>query len=335
MVDNVKSAYLAIATACAFGLTADIGHAYSNDSGNKETSPHSLTSDSAHQPTTEKPLAFHEVNQQLLTNYSAAKSELRKKLGAIVICMDNSLTLIRDGKRESIPFIKPHYTGLKEVAHITLGTFVLLVNHTDEELSESSIAKLKEYRTAIEKASDAVATDEAIEPQEQERQRALIKQTVSFLTRAIESKRVSADELKKYARSTSEPDLKNAYTAVASQMVSMDKTMAKWRKEMTPQEWNNMYVFIATLHMPRQELIAYQYFARLLNQSQEGDRVIVGESPGTMTEEQGIDLVLTHILDKQVAIQFFNDPWRMHRDLLSEAGKKWLSENKLEAEKTP
>jgi hypothetical protein len=93
-----------------------------------------------------------------------------------------------------------------------------------------------------------------------------------------------------------------------------------------------MYVFIATAHMPRQELIAYQYFAKLLNQSQEGDRVIVGENPETETEQQGIDLLLTHILDRQIAIQFFNDPWRMHRDLLSDAGKKWLSEHKLEAD---
>lgn len=334
MLDIRKTAYLLATTTCAFVLNADMGYTYSNDSGNKESSPHSLTSDST-QVATEKPLAFHEVNQQLLVNYSAAKAELRKKLGALVICMDNSLTLIRDGKRESIPFIKPHYTGLKEVAHITLGTFVLLVNHTNEELSETTITKLKQYKTAIEKASAAVATDEALEPAEQERQRTLINQTVSFLNQAIESKHVSAEELQKYARSTSDPDLENAYAAVASQMASMDKTMARWRKEMTPHEWNNMYVFIATLHMPRQELIAYQYFAKLLHQSQEGDRVIVGESPGSMTEEQGIDLILTHILDRQVAIQFFDDPWRMHRDLLSEAGKKWLSENKLEAEKSP
>lgn len=280
----------------------------------------------------EKPLAFSEVNQQLLRNYSAAKDELHEKLGAIVLCMDSSLTLIRGKKRETIPFIKSHYTGLKEVAHITLGTFVLLVNHTNENLNEKTIAKLQEYKSAIEKAAPEIKVNEGLEPGDYEQQQALIKQTVAFLGKTIKDKRVSSNDLESYVRSTAKPDLENAYEAVASQLSSMDAAMTKFRKEMTPEEWKSMYVFIATAHMPRQELLAYQYFAKLLNQSQEGDRIIVGENPGTTTEEQGIDLVLTHILDKQIAIQFFNDPWRMHRDLLSDAAKKWLTEHKLQAD---
>lgn len=312
----MKSTYLVLALTSVFSLTSISNSVLSASTDSKA----------------EKPLAFNEVNQQLLRNYSAAKEELHEKLGAIVLCMSNSLTLIRGKKRETITFIKPHYTGLKEVAHITLGTFVLLVNHTDEDLSEKTISKLQEYKSAIETALPAVPTNEGLEPGDETRQNALIEQTVAFLSKVIKDKKVSAAELRTYVHSTSEPDLENASIAVASQMHSMDKIMAKWRKEMTKEEWNNMYVFIATAHMPRQELIAYQYFAKLLNQSQEGDRVVVGENPETETEQQGIDLLLTHILDRQIAIQFFNDPWRMHRDLLSDAGKKWLSEHKLEAD---
>ncbi len=286
----------------------------------------------ASEPQPDKPLAFNEVNSQLRRNYATAKAEIRHNLKAIVICMDNSLTLVRGDKRESIPFIKPHYTGLKEVAHITLGTFVLLVNHTDEQLSDSTIAKLREYKSEIEKSSPLVPTEEALEPADQARQKALIQQTLEFLSKTIENKRVTAQGLRSFVHSTSVPDLENANDAVASQMVSMDEAMAKFRSEMTADQWKNMYVFIATMHMPRQQLIAYQYFAKLLNQKQEGDRIIVGESPGNMTEEQGIDLILTHILDRQIAIQFFNDPWRMHRDLLSDAGRKWLKSHKLKAD---
>ncbi len=308
----MKSTYLAMSIFCALALPPT--HA--------ETSSESIT---------EKPLAFNEVNQQLLKNYTAAKDELHERLGPIVLCMDSSLTLINGKHREKIPFIKPHYTGLKEVSHITLGTFVLLVNHTDEKISDATISKLKEYKAGIEKASPQVSTNEGLEPSDDARQKTLITQTLTFLDKTIKDRHVSADELQAYVRATSVPDLENAYEAVASQMNSMDKTMAKWHKELTPDEWNKLYVFIATAHMPRQQLIAYQYFAKLLNQSEEGDRVIVGENPGTTTEEQGIDLVLTHILDRKIAIQFFNDPWRMHRDLLSDAGKKWLNEHKLEA----
>ncbi|MBS1953267.1 MAG: hypothetical protein JST89_03720 [Cyanobacteria bacterium SZAS-4] len=308
----MKSTYLAMSIFCALGLLP--AHA-----------------DTSSESTSDKPLAFNEVNQQLLKNYTAAKQELHKKLGPLVLCMDSSLTLINGNKREKIPFIKQHYTGLKEISHITLGTFVLLVNHTDENISDDTIAKLKEYKSGIEKASPEVPTNEGLLRSDEARQTALIERTLGFLDKSIKERRVSAAELQSYVRSTSVPDLENAYIAVASQMSSMDKAMAKWRQELTPEEWDNMYVFIATAHMPRQQLIAYQYFAKLLHQSQEGDRVIVGENPGTTTEEQAIDLVLTHILDRKIAVQFFNDPWRMHRDLLSDAGKKWLKEHKLEA----
>lgn len=308
----MKSTYLAMSVICALALPA----------ANAETWSES---------TSDKPLAFNEVNQLLMKNYGLAKDELHERLGPIVLCMDNSLTLINGKHREKIPFIKLHYTGLKEVSHITLGTFVLLVNHTDENLSDKTIARLNEYKSGIEKASSQVSTNEGLKPEDEARQKALISTTLAFLERSIKEKRVSADELQVYVRATSVPDLENADEAVASQMTSMDKAMAKWRKELTPEEWNKLYIFIATAHMPRQQLIAFQYFAKLLNQTQEGDRVIVGENPGTTTEEQGIDLVLTHILDRKVAVQFFNDPWRMHRDLLSDAGTKWLNEHKLEA----
>ncbi|MBI2811019.1 MAG: hypothetical protein HYX67_09355 [Candidatus Melainabacteria bacterium] len=260
----MKSNCLMMSIVCVFGLLAP------------------AQAETLSESTSEKPLAFNEVNQQLLRNYTDAKAELHERLGPIVLCMGNSLTLIKGKERETIPFIKqPKHEGL--------------------------------------------------EPSDDARQDALIAKTLTFLDKTIKEKRVSADDLQSYTRATSVPDLENAYEAVSSQLTSMDKTMAKWRKEMTPAQWNNLYVFIATAHMPRQELLAYQYFAKLLNQSQEGDRIVVGENPGTTTEEQGIDLLLTHILDRKIAIQFFNDPWRMHRDLLSDAGKKWLQEHKLEA----
>ncbi len=308
----MKSTYLAMSIICWLALPPAYGGTSSES-------------------TSDEPLAFNEVNQQLLRNYSHAKEELHERLGPIVLCMDSSLTLINGKHREKIPFIKQHYTGLKEVSHITLGTFVLLVNHTDENMSDTTIQRLKEYKSGIEKASAQVSTNEGLVPSDDARQNALIAKTLTFLDKCIKDKRVSAGELQSYVRATSVPDLENAYEAVASQMASMDKAMAKWRKELSPEEWNRLYVFIATAHMPRQQLIAYQYFAKLLNQSQEGDRVIVGENPGATTEEQGIDLVLTHMLDRKIAVQFFNDPWRMHRDLLSDAGKKWLKKHKLEA----
>jgi len=268
---------------------------------------------------------------EIRTMIVTAPKQIREKFGPIVLCMGNSLTLIKGKERETIPFIKQHYTGLKEVSHITLGTFVLLINHTDETLGDKTISKLQAYKAGIEKAAPKVTSDEGLEPNDEARQKELIAETLAFLSKVIIDKHVSADQLQAFVRKTSVPDLDNAYEAAGSQLNAMDKAMSKWHKEMSSDEWNQLYVFIATAHMPRQQLLAYQYFAKLLNQSEEGHRVIVGENPGTTTEEQAFDLIATHILDRKMASNFFNDPWRMHRDLLSDAAKSWLEKHKLEA----
>ncbi len=278
---------------------------------------------------TEKPLAFNDVNEQLHKNYAHAKDEIRQKLGPIVLCTNASISLLKGKDKTTIPFIRPHYTGLKQVAHITLGSFILLTNHTDENLSAEKIERLKEYKTGIEKAATELEKNQGLKPGDDARQQELIKKTLAFLNKVISEKRVSHADLQTYVRTCTVPDLENAYEAAGSQITTMDDAMAKWHKEMTPEEWNKLHVIILTTHMPRQDLLSFQYFSKLLNQTQEGEQIIVAESAGTTDEEQAIDLLLTHILDGKVAVEFFKDPWRMHRDLLSDGAKEWLEKHKL------
>lgn len=276
-----------------------------------------------------KPLAFNDVNELLHKNYAHAKDEIRQSLGPIILCTNDSVSLLKGNSKTTVPFIRPHYTGLKQIAHITLGTFILLTNHTDENLSAEEIKRLQEYKGGIEKATLGLEKNQGLEPGDDSRQQEIIKKTVAFLSTVINEKRVSHSDLKEYVRACAVPDLDNAYEAAGSQITTMDDAIVKWHSEMTPEEWKKLHVIIWTAHMPRQELLAYQYFSKLLNQPQEGEQLIVAESPSPCNEEQAIDLLLTHILDGKVAVGFFNDPWRMHRDLLSDGARQWLERHDL------
>ncbi len=285
----------------------------------------------------DKPLAFYEVNEQLHKNYAIAKDEIRQGLGPIIICTNESISLLKGKDRTTVPFIRPRYTGLKEVAHITLGTFVLLTNHTDENLNADMIERLQALKTGIEKAAVNLQNNEGLAPGEDASQEELIKKTTTFLSKVITDKRVSRAGLQEYVRACAVPDLENAYEAAGSQITTMDDALAQWHKEMTPEEWNKLHVIILTTHMPRQGLAAFQYFSKLLNQAQEGEQIIVSEHPSAdkqANDEQAIDLLLTHILDGKVAVEFFKDPWRMHRDLLSDGATKYLQEHELHGNKT-
>ncbi|HEY9677733.1 MAG TPA: hypothetical protein V6C76_06975 [Drouetiella sp.] len=279
----------------------------------------------------EKPLALNEVNIQFRKDYADAKHEIRDHLGSLILCINDDMILQHGKERSTINFIKPHYTGLKEVSHITLDTFVLLTNHTGEKLSSEKITRLEQFKLAVLQAAPKVKTDEGLSAADDPREDHLIEKSVAFLSHVIERKEVSKEELRTYVRETAKPDLENAYEAAGSQITVMDNALGEWRKQLTADEWQKLHVIIVTHHMPRQELLAFQYFQKVLNQKQEGERIIVAETTDPMTEEQAIDLLLTHILDGKIATEFFDDPWRMHRDLLADGAKKWLETHPLKA----
>lgn len=277
---------------------------------------------------------FHEIDAKFRRDYAQAKSEIRQALGPVILCDGHSMSLLKGKEKISLEFIKPRYTGLKEIAHINLDAFILLVNHTDEKLSEKILERLQEFKSDIEKSVLRLKENQGLEAGDISQQERVIQKSITFVEGVIANGRISADALQQFARSCSVLDLDNAYQAVGSQYKTMDTAIHKWRQEMTDQEWQNLHVIISTTHMPRNELASYQYFCKLLKQTREGKRIIVAEGFTQGSDEQLVDLLVTHILDGKIAVDFFNDPWRMHRDLLSDGARKYLSKHKLLSDRT-
>jgi hypothetical protein len=74
--------------------------------------------------------------------------------------------------------------------------------------------------------------------------------------------------------------------------------------------------------LPRRQNLTVQYFARLLGEPGEGPRIIYAES--IRDEAKALDLMATRAVDTTIGDDFFNDPTRMHRDLLSDAARDYL-----------
>ena len=110
----------------------------------------------------------------------------------------------------------------------------------------------------------------------------------------------------------------NAAAAARAALDLLHRQVCEWKGQLTPQEWDKLTVIVVGRQLPRKDNMAVQYFARLLGQPGEGKRLIYAEGLGD--EPRSLDLLATHLVDTQVAIDFFNDPNRMARDLLSEAG---------------
>ena len=108
----------------------------------------------------------------------------------------------------------------------------------------------------------------------------------------------------------------NASAAARAALDSLHHQVCEWKGQLTPQDWNDLTVLVIDRQLPRKDNLAVQYFARLLGQPGEGKRLIYAEGLGN--EPRALDLLATHLVDTQVGIDFFNDPNRMARDLLSD-----------------
>ena len=76
--------------------------------------------------------------------------------------------------------------------------------------------------------------------------------------------------------------------------------------------------------MPRRGNVATQYFGRLLGVQGECERIVYAES--IPEEARALNLLGTHLLDTEIGAVFFEDPRRMHRDLLADAAEAYLDE---------
>jgi hypothetical protein len=104
--------------------------------------------------------------------------------------------------------------------------------------------------------------------------------------------------------------------------------MQTWRKEMTPEEWTRLRVIVMGSALPRRGNLAVQYFARLLGEKSESPRLVYAES--VWEEDRALRLLATYMLDTGVGVAFFDDPLRMHRDLLADAATEYIKQLKFE-----
>lgn len=162
------------------------------------------------------------------------------------------------------------------------------------------------------------------------RQAKILDKTTEFGRKIITKGSISQDELRDFTGSLRPLLLANAEEAIAAQLQLVDNTVGRWKKELGPLKWQKLKVVVVSGHMPRDRHALMQYFEKILGEKEEGGRVIYSE--GAADEETALMLIATHDLDRSIAVNFFNEKERMHRDLLCDGASKYLRRTHLKAE---
>lgn len=261
------------------------------------------------------------LNDAFREAYAEAKQRVLAANGPTLIVSGDNFSLIRGAQRLEANAGTPVYDPVKTIAHVPLAIYVTLTPG-DGAVATDRIATLEKLRKLIppaEQSLDQVKLSSA----DFARQKQIIERSVAFLDGIVRSRQCARRDLLAFTHSMAPLVMENVTLATRAQLDATHAVVSKWRREMSPDEWAKLHVVIIGPHMPREDLVVTQYFLRLLHEPQEGRRVVYAES--LWQEQQAMDLLGTHLLDGGVGEAFFGDSMRMHRDLLGDAARIYLT----------
>jgi hypothetical protein len=262
------------------------------------------------------------LNEAFRAAYRRTKEANLAQTGPVILVEGDNVVLRRGGMRLEVQYTSAVYHILKSVAHVPLALDVVLAPHAGEAtLNDTVLAELGEYRKLMDQAEPSLVA-RGLDPEQLERQKKMFAECRAFLDSVVQARRCSREERVAFARRMTPTVMKNVGEAARAELDSLHTHIRAWQSEMTPKEWKGLKVVILGSALPRKQSLAVQYFARLLGEPGEGPRIIYAES--IHDEAQALDLMATRAVDTTIGVDFFNDPTRMHRDLLSDAARDYL-----------
>jgi hypothetical protein len=302
--------------AVAFGLGLGLGLA--TIASSQVAAPAVKTS--AKPPDSRDP--FSTLNDASRVAYRLAKDAALARIGPVIFVEGDDLVLKRGAGRSKVRFIPDTYHVMKAISHVALAIDVTLAAHADEHpLGDEVLKDLREYRSLLLPAMERLATS-GLDAEQREREKTILAECAAFLDSVIERRAGSTADRTAFAHRMWPLVTTNARSAARAALDSLHRQASAWKEQLSPEEWNRLTVVVMGAQLPRKGNLAVQYFARLLGEPGEGRRIVYAEA--LFDEPRALDLLATRLVDTQVGIDFFNDPLRMHRDLLSDAAQDYL-----------
>ena len=267
-----------------------------------------------------QPPALTALNNAFRAAYADAKIRVLASSGPTLIVNGDTFALLRGGRRVEANVGVPIYDPVKTIAHIPLAIYVTLTpgDGTLEEDRLKALARLRELIPPAAASLDSLKLSAATLA----RQKQIVAASLAFLDDMANSRKFTRSRLLEFTRGMVPLVMENVTEATRAQLDATHAQVSAWRRDLSPQEWNQLHVLIIGPHMPREGLVVTQYFLRLLHEPAEGRRVVYAES--LWEEPKALDLLGTHLLDGSVGEAFFGDYLRMHRDLLGDAASQYL-----------
>jgi hypothetical protein len=254
-----------------------------------------------------------ELNNRFRIAYAQARKELLAKQGPIIIADGDSVVLLRASRRTEVN-VAAMSDIVKPIAHTPLAIHSFLGSAGGADLTEERLKELRTIRELIEPAGKSLqgrGLPEEIHLLHMQ----ILAESAKFLDDVLATKKVNSDALLAFTRKLGPLLETSAGYAAATLLDATHKQVMAWKAEMTLPEWGQLRVVIPGSAAPRKDNWRVQYFARLLGEKGECERIIYAEA--IFDDTRILNRLASYQLDTVIGNDFFNDPARMHRDLLA------------------
>lgn len=266
---------------------------------------------------------FHHSYNMLIHN---THQSLGREGNPVIIMQSDRVILLHDGQRESFEVIPHLYHLIKAISHISFGIYVTLANNDFGQLKDEIRQDLFTKQELIE-AALSILDEEPIPINHLESQRQTLENGLNMIKVVLASGVVDPEQIRSFGLSNAPLYLENAALTVSLELDVLHDTVMKWKEELGPDNWANLYVVVCAGHQARYREASKQYFQRLLHE-QEGlgadleNRVVYAESIHDL--DAAIDMLARHIVDQRASIELFSDQTRLQQDLMSDGAAAYL-----------
>ena len=262
------------------------------------------------------------LDREFLSAYAKARNDVIQRQGPTILADFDTLTL-RDGpNRETVKTSPLALVPLKAVAHAPLVLFAVVSVAHEKPLQPAQLEMLRRLTGAIKRASLALSSS-ALSVDQQIRCAMILDRCRDWAAKAPERSKLSRREFQSFATQLRPAILANIRDAARLKIDACHAVAMRWKRQLAPEEWGRLRVIVSGSQMPRKHNLLVQYFARLLGEPGESNRIIYAES--IYEETRAFNLLGTHLLDSAAAQVFFGDPHRLDSDLLGPAASEYLN----------
>ena len=190
---------------------------------------------------------------------------------------------LSDQDVRSITPVPPQYAMLKSLSHMPLGIFTILGPSFKNLRGFSWVDKLEPYASQVSYALGALDHSDLGEPLRR-RCRDMLSITHEFVTGVLERRSISLEEYSAYTAQMLPFIHLNLDDAARIQAHAVTEAISRWRQELGPELWRQLYVVIPTVWPVSRESPRQQIFRRLMDPEEVDNRLIIGEGVRTIDD---------------------------------------------------